>query len=61
MSDREKGGDTRIQDCALHDVYVHCCGHKLSLALQDTYQDNVCIRNVLGVIQAFQNYFNIKK
>ena len=61
MSGREKGVAARVREVSPRAVYVHCYGHRLNLALQDTLKDNECLRNALGVIQTLHNYFNTPK
>ena len=61
MCGKNKGVATRIQEIAPRATYVHCFGHRLNLALQDTLQANLSLRNTLGVIQALYNFFNSPK
>ena len=61
MLGKVKGVAKRVREVAPHALYVHCYGHRLNLALQDTLQDNVCIRNELGIIQTLHNFFNTPK
>ncbi|XP_066948596.1 zinc finger MYM-type protein 1-like [Macrobrachium rosenbergii] len=61
INGKEKGAATRVQEVAPKAIYVHCYGHLLNLALQDTLQENTVIRNALGVVQSIQNFFNTPK
>ena len=56
MSGKVKGVAARVREVAVRALYVHCYGHRLNLALQDTLQDNVCVRNALGIIQTLHNF-----
>ncbi|QQP57420.1 Uncharacterized protein FKW44_002402 [Caligus rogercresseyi] len=61
MTGKEKGVAKRIQEVSPKAIYVHCYGHRLNLALQDTLEKNTVIRNALGVIQSIHNFFNSPK
>ncbi|XP_066969198.1 zinc finger MYM-type protein 1-like [Macrobrachium rosenbergii] len=65
MSGKEKGVATRVQEVvqeiAPKAIYVHCYGHLLNLALQDTLQENTVIRNALGVVQSIHNFNTPKR
>ena len=61
MTGKEKGVAARVQEVAPKALYVHCYGHLLNLALQDTLQENVVIRNALGVVQSIHHFFNSPK
>ena len=49
MSGIRKGLATRMKECSPLGIYVHCYGHLLNLALQDTMTENETLRNALGV------------
>ncbi|KAJ8017895.1 Zinc finger MYM-type protein 1 [Holothuria leucospilota] len=55
MSGKERGLSTRIKEVAPKAIYVHCYGHVLNLALQDTMSTLEPLRNALGVIQSLYN------
>ncbi|KAJ8043835.1 Zinc finger MYM-type protein 1 [Holothuria leucospilota] len=55
MSGKERGLSTRIKEVAPKATYVHCYGHVLNLALQDTMSTLEPLRNALGVIQSLYN------
>ena len=55
MSSKEKGLAARMKDCSPFAVYVHCYGHLLNLALQDTMSEVEPLRNALGTIQSLYN------
>jgi len=38
-------------------VYVHCYAHRLNLALQDTLEANIVLRNAPGVVQSLHHFF----
>lgn len=61
MTGKEKGVAARVQEVAPKALYVHCYGHLLNLALQDTLQENAVIRNALGVVQSIHHFFNSPK
>ncbi|QQP40686.1 Uncharacterized protein FKW44_014820 [Caligus rogercresseyi] len=61
MTGKEKVVAKRIQEVSPKAIYVHCYGHLLNLALQDTLEKNTVIRNALGVIQSIHNFFNSPK
>ena len=56
MSGKEKGLAGRMKECAPMAIYVHCYGHVLNLALQDTMKEVVPLRNALGTIQSLYNF-----
>jgi hypothetical protein len=56
MSGVYKGLATRMKECSPLSVYVHCYGHLLNLALQDTMTNIESIRNALGIIQSLYNF-----
>ena len=56
MSGVQKGLASRMKDCSPRSVYVHCYGHLLNLAIQDTMADIEPMRNALGVIQSLYNF-----
>ena len=55
MSGKEKGLAARMKNCSPLAVYVHCYGHLLNLALQDTMSEVEPLRNALGTIQSLYN------
>ena len=61
MSGKERGVAARMQEIATGALYVHCYGHVLNLALQDTLEENRVLRNALGVVQSLHNFFNSPK
>ena len=56
MSGKEKGLAARMKEYAPMAIYVHCYGHLLNLALQDTMKEVVPLRNALGTIQSLYNF-----
>ena len=48
-----KGLSTRIKECS---IYIHCYGHLLNLALQDTMKEVEPLCNALGNIQYLYNF-----
>lgn len=56
MSGAHKGLATRMKQCSPHGIYVHCYGHRLNLALQDTMTEIQPLRNALGIIQSLYNF-----
>ena len=56
VSGIRKGLATRMRECSPLGIYVHCCGHLLNLALQDTMTEIETLRNALGTIQSFYNF-----
>ena len=50
MSGIRKGLAMRMKECSPLGIYVHCYGHLLNLALQDTMTENETLRNALGTI-----------
>ena len=61
MSGIHKGVASRVQEIVPRALYVHCHAHRLNLALQDTLESNVILRNALGLIQSFHNFFHSPK
>ena len=51
MNGVHKGLSTRMEECSPLGIYVHCYGHVLNLALQDTMTHIEPLRNTLGTIQ----------
>ena len=51
MSGVHKGLAVRMKKCLPLVVYVHCYGHLLSLALQDSMTCVEAVRNALGIVQ----------
>lgn len=56
MNGVHKGLSTRMEECSPFGIYVHCYGHVLNLALQDTVTQTEPLRNALGTIQALYNF-----
>ncbi|PFX12798.1 Zinc finger MYM-type protein 1 [Stylophora pistillata] len=56
MKGVHKGLSTRMEECSLLCIYVHCYGYVLNLALQDTMTQIETLRNALGTIQALYNF-----
>ena len=51
-----KGLSARMKECSPLAIYVHCYGHLLNLALQDTMTTVEPLRNTLGTIQSLYNF-----
>ena len=51
-----KGLSTRMKECSPYAIYIHCCGHLLNLALQDTMKEIEPLLNALGNIQSLYNF-----
>ena len=47
---------TRAKECLPLGIYVHCYGHLLNLALQDTMTEIKTLRNAVGTIQSLYNF-----
>ncbi|XP_068739132.1 zinc finger MYM-type protein 1-like [Montipora capricornis] len=56
MSGVNKGLSARMKECSPLAIYVHCYGHLLNLALQDTLTTVEPLRNTLGTIQSLYNF-----
>ncbi len=56
MNGIHKGLSSRMKECSPQSIYVHCYGHLLNLALQDTMTEVEPLRNALGNIQAIHNF-----
>lgn len=56
MSGIHKGLATRMKQCSPLSIYVHCYGHLLNLAIQDTMTNIEPLRNALGIIQSLYNF-----
>ncbi|XP_022796576.1 uncharacterized protein LOC111335011 [Stylophora pistillata] len=56
MNGVHKGLSTRMEECSPLGIYVHCYGHVLNLALQDTMTQIEPLQNALGIIQALYNF-----
>jgi len=56
MSGMHKGVATRMKECCPFALYVHCYGHLLNLAIQDTMTQIEPVRNALGTIQNLYNF-----
>ena len=56
MSGAHKGLATRMKEYSPLGIYVHCYGHRLNLALQDTMTEIQPLRNALGIIQSLYNF-----
>ena len=48
----------RMKECSPLGIYVHCYGHLLNLALQDTMTEIETLRNALGTIQSLYNFLH---
>ena len=59
MNGVHKGLSTRMKECSPFGIYVHCYGHVLNLALQDTMTQTEPLRNALGTIQALYNFLEV--
>ena len=58
MSGIRKGLATRMKESSPLGIYVHCYGHLLNLALQDTMTEIETLRNALRTIQSFYNFLH---
>ncbi|XP_068756927.1 zinc finger MYM-type protein 1-like [Montipora capricornis] len=58
MSGIRKGLATRMKECSPLGIYVHCYGHLLNLALQNTMTENETLGNALGTIQSLYNFLH---
>ena len=56
MSGVNKGLSAQMKECSPLAIYVHCYGHLLNLALQDTLTTVEPLRNTLGTIQSLYNF-----
>ena len=56
MSGARKGLAARMKECSPLSIYVHCHGHRLNLALQDTMTTIEPLKKALGVIQSLHNF-----
>lgn len=56
MSGVRKGVAARMKECSPRGIYVHCYGHVLNLALQDTMSEVEPLRNALGTVQSLYNF-----
>ena len=56
MSGARKGLAARMKECSPLSIYVHCHGHRLNLALQDTMTTIEPLQKSLGVIQSLHNF-----
>ncbi|XP_046856212.1 zinc finger MYM-type protein 1-like [Xenia sp. Carnegie-2017] len=56
MSGPRKGLAARMKECSPLSIYVHCHGHRLNLALQDTMTTIEPLQKALGVIQSLHNF-----
>ena len=45
-----------LKECSPLSIYVHCHGHRLNLALQDTMNTIEPLGKALGVIQSLHNF-----
>ncbi|XP_071826952.1 zinc finger MYM-type protein 1-like [Apostichopus japonicus] len=55
MSGVNRGLATRMKECSPLGIYVHCYGHLLNLAIQDTLTPGP-LRNALGTTQSLYNF-----
>ena len=51
MSGVHKGLAARMKECSPLVVYIHCYGHLLNVALQDSMTCVKPVRNALGIAQ----------
>ena len=58
MSGIRKGLAMRMKECSPLEIYVHCYGHLLNLALQDTMTEIETLRNAVGTIQSLYNFLH---
>ncbi|XP_068671129.1 zinc finger MYM-type protein 1-like [Montipora foliosa] len=58
MSGIRKGLATRMKECSPLGIYLHCYGHLLNLALQETMTENETLRNTRGTIQSLYNFLH---
>ena len=58
VSGIRKGLATRMKECSPLGIYVHCYGHLLNLALQDTMTEIETLRNAVGTIQSLYNFLH---
>ena len=58
MSGICKGLATLMKECSPLGIYVHCYGHLLNLALQDTMTEIETLRNAVGTIQSLYNFLH---
>ena len=56
MKGVKKGLATLMKETSPRALYVHCYGHLLNLALQDTMENIEPLRNALGTIQNLYNF-----
>jgi hypothetical protein len=56
MSGVHKGLATHMKECSPLVVYVHCYGHLLNLALQDSMTSIQSARNALGTVQKLYTF-----
>ena len=47
MSGKNKGLATLVQEVERRAIYVHCFGHALNLAAQDTLKESTLLKNAL--------------
>ena len=55
MKGENKGLATRMKVTSPISIYIHCYGHLINLALQDTLENVPVVRNTLGIIQSLYN------
>lgn len=56
MKGIHKGLATLMKETSPLALYVHCYGHLLNLAIQDTMEEVEPLRNALGTIQGLYNF-----
>lgn len=56
MTGKNKGLAARMLETSPLSIYVHCYGHLLNLAVQDTMTETEVLRNALGTIQSLYNF-----
>ncbi|CAB4033056.1 zinc finger MYM-type 1-like [Paramuricea clavata] len=56
MSGARKGLAARMKECSPLSIYIHCHGHRLDLALQNTMTTIEPLQKALAVIQSLHNF-----
>ena len=56
VSGRVTGLQTRIRSVEPRALFVHCCAHNLSLCVQDSLEEIIQIRNIIGMIKDMINF-----
>ena len=58
MKGENKGFATRTKVTLPMSIYIHCYGHLINLALQDTLENVPVVRNTLRIIQFLYNFLD---